>query len=211
MKKRTFTLVELLVVIAIIAILAGLLLPALQRAREAARKANCISNLKQIGLGVEMYSSEQYYGTTPKPLNGGDPCVGEVETVQSQGTLHKGGDGIVGDYKAFKCPSSSDQDRPEQGVTTQVLGKDWINGDTESNYSYDLSFAPSDAANKVLAGDEGAAANVGNLNHSDGQNLLYKDVHVKFHKTTLPDDDVDDGNIYDSTTTNPVGTNTVLY
>jgi len=55
--RRGFTLIELLVVIAIIAVLIALLLPAVQAAREAARRAQCVNNLKQLGLGVQNYLS----------------------------------------------------------------------------------------------------------------------------------------------------------
>ncbi len=58
MKSRGFTLIELLVVIAIIAILAAILFPVFARARENARKANCASNLKQIGLGFQQYMQD---------------------------------------------------------------------------------------------------------------------------------------------------------
>jgi prepilin-type N-terminal cleavage/methylation domain-containing protein/prepilin-type processing-associated H-X9-DG protein len=99
--KRGFTLIELLVVIAIIAILAAMLLPALAKAKDAGRKANCISNLHQMGIGLLMYADDSN-GVIPR---GNEPLWFQVLSsnlgVKSTNEFKK--------VRIYTCPSYPDK------------------------------------------------------------------------------------------------------
>jgi prepilin-type N-terminal cleavage/methylation domain-containing protein/prepilin-type processing-associated H-X9-DG protein len=204
MSRRGFTLIELLVVIAIIAILASILFPVFARAREKARQTSCLSNLKQLGLGMLMYAQDNdelfpiyYY---PWVDSAGYDNGIDVGVITAYSALMP----YVRNSQIFKCPSQN----PHRSYTGHGNGTK-VNSDYGFNYCTYRQNEPynpvnpitatgystnADVTNIMLMSEFNATsycivpaswstpanANYADIRHNGGTNILYVDGHAKW-------------------------------
>lgn len=192
---RSFTLIEMLVVIAIIGILAGMLLPALSRAREEGRRTKCKSNISQIGKAILMYSDA---------FGGFFPYYHSDEPTDSLALLYPE---YMSTPKIFRCPSTKDNPKitVQTGTygdgTPYVISKEFGTAPEWSSYGYDneVPFETANPEMPIAADMDGSSVlkpQSPTANHSGGQNVLYVDGHVDWTTLNTWDNNGTADNIY---------------
>ncbi len=134
--KKGFTLIELLVVIAIIAILAAMLLPVLGKARERAKMATCINNLKQISLAIKMYAEDYDIPRIPGQVT----RTGSIRNSWYEALYDLG---YIKNWGVFKCPSDTRKiDFRREGLSANWRAVSYVMNhqiSSGSDYTYNVA------------------------------------------------------------------------
>lgn len=180
MNKKAFTLMELLVVAVIIGILAALLVPAIGKAREGARRSACANNLRQIGLAISMYMNEHDFKFPPW-MTAGTPVKYWYNDLEP----------YVDDKNIYKCPSYKYHDYSDPEHFSYAFNLEGLNDAAGAGIDINAVSSPSQC---IMVADGGppyqseesscllwAHGSISNTRHSRGTNILFVDGHVNWY------------------------------
>lgn len=213
MQKKGFTLIELLVVIAIIAILAAILFPVFARARENARRSSCQSNLKQIGIGIMMYTQDYDEFFPIQPAGSLDDYsyytyIKNVQVINCPSKTYADGSTTTGGYSSnpliMRVPSTTNS--IGIGPNTRFVSQGALIAPAKTYlvldggfYTMHPTYATNPSGNNFYlpgAGSYGIVQNSGMRDenvpdfltgrHFTGVNILFTDGHVKWNKSSVP-------------------------
>jgi prepilin-type N-terminal cleavage/methylation domain-containing protein/prepilin-type processing-associated H-X9-DG protein len=208
-QTRAFTLIELLVVIAIIAILAAMLLPVLASAKHKAWRTSCISNLRQVGLGMKMFADDN---ADCFPESGHTIYWGGIDPITQKASWMEQIISYTGSTNVYNCPGNvqlpvkmqgpfnyfngvravfivTGVDAPVNGASIRFPAAYVLSGDTCGipNVTGGGNFDPLDAdkddySQNCVGGEiNGSPYELWQV-HSQGQNLLFADGHAQWYK-----------------------------